>query len=363
MTLGWAVRPAPRPQPLPLECRIVGLAGFLCSVSLTTEATLLELKNAIEVRTGIPSHCQRLCHTDQELRKDEDLARMVSHRAVVDLTLVRRPEEQARWLRDLAAARSPVEWIRTAPERARGDREAVLAAVAQDGFAIRYAAPELRADREVVLAAVAQSGRALEHAAVDLQADREVALVAMAQDGRAFSCVPPELRGDREVMLLAIAQAEWTIELASQELRADREVVLAAVAQNRRALEHATRELREDLEFDFYCCSVLLRAGLLAVFLSPGFFLSGRTFAALCGVYSLLYSCSFFGASTPSGLLCYCISKVLSAHGWPAQAFNSCPRLNRLAPSLLRRRVKSCAQSFCRRNAAPDDLQANLVTQ
>ena len=40
----------------------------------------------------------------------------------------------------------------------------MLAAVAQDGSALRHASAELKADREVVQAAVAQNGWALEHA-------------------------------------------------------------------------------------------------------------------------------------------------------------------------------------------------------
>ena len=60
-------------------------------------------------------------------------------------------------------------------------KEQVLAAVAQDGFALGYASAELRADREVVLAAVAQSGSALEHASEALKADKEVVLAAVAQ--------------------------------------------------------------------------------------------------------------------------------------------------------------------------------------
>jgi hypothetical protein len=50
-------------------------------------------------------------------------------------------------------------------------RDEVLAAVAQDGYALRSASAELRADREVVLAAVAQNGDALQHASVELRAD------------------------------------------------------------------------------------------------------------------------------------------------------------------------------------------------
>ena len=52
-----------------------------------------------------------------------------------------------------------------------GNREVVLAAVREWGYALKHAAEPLRADREVVRAAVQQSGLALMDAAAPLQAD------------------------------------------------------------------------------------------------------------------------------------------------------------------------------------------------
>ena len=46
-------------------------------------------------------------------------------------------------------------------EKLRGDREVVLAAVKQNGNALKHAPEEWRGDREVVLAAVKQNGNAL----------------------------------------------------------------------------------------------------------------------------------------------------------------------------------------------------------
>ncbi len=60
-----------------------------------------------------------------------------------------------------------------APEY-RGDREIVLAAVRQDGLALKFANPELRADREIVLVAVRQTRYAVRHADRALQNDAQV---------------------------------------------------------------------------------------------------------------------------------------------------------------------------------------------
>ena len=50
------------------------------------------------------------------------------------------------------------------------DKARVLAAVKQDGWALRHVAEPLQADKEVVMAAVRQHGSALEYAAEPLRA-------------------------------------------------------------------------------------------------------------------------------------------------------------------------------------------------
>ena len=75
--------------------------------------------------------------------------------------------------------RSDPEVVRSA--RFQGDKEIVLAAVAQNAQALRYASLELQADKEVVLAAVTQCGWALGYASKTLQADQEVVVAATVQ--------------------------------------------------------------------------------------------------------------------------------------------------------------------------------------
>jgi len=128
----------------------------------------------------------------------------------------------------------------------RADREVVLAAVKQDGEALRYASEELRADREVVMPVVQRTGEALQYASQKLKADREVVLAAVQRDSRALRYASAEVRADREVVLAAVQQDGGALEFASKELRADREVVFAAVKQNGNALRFASQELRAE---------------------------------------------------------------------------------------------------------------------
>eukprot|EP01043_Picozoa_sp_COSAG02_P031744 COSAG02_NODE_2085_length_9885_cov_9.743946_6_plen_89_part_00 len=48
----------------------------------------------------------------------------------------------------------------------------MLAAVAQNRFALKYATAELKGDREIVLAAMAQDGSALKYATAELRRHR-----------------------------------------------------------------------------------------------------------------------------------------------------------------------------------------------
>ena len=75
-------------------------------------------------------------------------------------------------------------------------REVALAAVQQDGFALRYASEALRADREVALAAAKKNGFALYHASEALRADPEVVLAAVRQSGSALVYASEALRAD-----------------------------------------------------------------------------------------------------------------------------------------------------------------------
>jgi hypothetical protein len=58
-------------------------------------------------------------------------------------------------------------------EELKKDKEVVLAAVKQDGYALQYASEELKKDKEVVLAAVKQNGYALKYASEELKKDKE----------------------------------------------------------------------------------------------------------------------------------------------------------------------------------------------
>ena len=60
--------------------------------------------------------------------------------------------------------------LKYAKEEMQGDREVVMAAVAQNGWALDYATEEMKGNRQVVMSAVAQDGRALQFASEEMKA-------------------------------------------------------------------------------------------------------------------------------------------------------------------------------------------------
>jgi hypothetical protein len=123
------------------------------------------------------------------------------------------------------------------------DKEVVLAAVSQNGHALKHASEALRRDKEVV----EQDGRALEYASEALRGDKEVVLAAVKQDGLQLRHASA-LKNDKEVVLEAVKQDGRALLYASKALCGDKEVVLAAVAQNGFALRFASETLSYDFE-------------------------------------------------------------------------------------------------------------------
>ena len=148
------------------------------------------------------------------------------------------------------AAVKQEEWaLKYASEDLKGDKEFMMAAVTQEGVALEYASEELQGDKEVVLAAVTQNGVALEYASEDLQGDKEFMMAAVTQNGVALEFASDELQSDKEVVLAAVTQNGEVLKFASEELQGDKEVVLAAITQEGWALEYASEDLKADKQF------------------------------------------------------------------------------------------------------------------
>ena len=115
---------------------------------------------------------------------------------------------------------------------------AVRCNVQQHGYdALRHAAEWLKADKEAVLAAVQQNGWALHFAASALKADKEVVVAAVQQNAAAEGCSS------------RLQQYGEALQHAAAALKANKAVVMAEVQQSGYdALQHAAKALQDDQE-------------------------------------------------------------------------------------------------------------------
>tara|TARA_B110001450_G_scaffold161313_1_gene150349 strand:+ start:3869 stop:5998 length:2130 start_codon:yes stop_codon:yes gene_type:complete len=131
------------------------------------------------------------------------------------------------------------------------DHGFVLAAVIEDGNALRYAADELKADPEIVLAAVQQNGYALRYAAEALRADPEIVTDAVTQNGGALLYADEKLKADREIVLAAVQQCPHALNYAADKLKSDLNIVRAALQKkNKRSVPDEDEEDDDDDDDD-----------------------------------------------------------------------------------------------------------------
>jgi hypothetical protein len=83
-----------------------------------------------------------------------------------------------------------------AADDARDDFDVVMAAVSQNGLALRYASARLRDERAIVMAAVKQIGLALYHASVALRGDRAIVMAAVSQFSGSLMYASTELQNE-----------------------------------------------------------------------------------------------------------------------------------------------------------------------
>jgi len=104
-------------------------------------------------------------------------------------------------------------------------KQDILNILAKNFYGLQHY-PELRNNKEVVLEAVKQYGWALKYASDELRANKEVVIEAVKQDGYALRFASDELKANKEVVLGAVKQNRYALKYASDELQADKEVVL-----------------------------------------------------------------------------------------------------------------------------------------
>jgi len=131
------------------------------------------------------------------------------------------------------------------------DQEFALAAVQENGMALRYCSPSVGSNKDVVLAAVRENGDALQFASVTLQNDRDVVLAAVTQHGSALLYASHMFRIDLDIVLAAVASDGVSVQYLNLYIfptETQRQIMEIAVKNDGTALLYATGELKRDQE-------------------------------------------------------------------------------------------------------------------
>lgn len=120
-------------------------------------------------------------------------------------------------------------------QRFARDPDIVLAAVKQNGMALRHADPDLRGDFDIAFAAVQQDGNALQYVGRNLKANRDIVLAAIQRSGCVLQFADPALSRDMEFLMSAVTVNGLILSYLGGNAKT-REIVMAAVRQNGQAL-------------------------------------------------------------------------------------------------------------------------------
>ena len=136
------------------------------------------------------------------------------------------------------------------------DIDDVLAAVRQNGLALKYASANLQGNYDHVLAAVRQNGLALKYASANLQGNQDIVLAAVQKNGLALEFASPELQGNQDIVLTAVQQNDDALKFALDCLQLNHKFILAAVKSSptvlikvKAKLEKSFDRLLDDMPF------------------------------------------------------------------------------------------------------------------
>ena len=109
------------------------------------------------------------------------------------------------------------------------DKEVVMAAVKNHGYALEFASPSLKQDKEVVMAAVRNDGSAIQFAG-QLRFDHE--FIKTSFKNNMYALFYHHVMNNKELVLSAVSQMGSMIHHIPRHFFYDRDIICAAVKEN-----------------------------------------------------------------------------------------------------------------------------------
>lgn len=141
--------------------------------------------------------------------------------------------------------------IEHADDHFKKDRDTAIRAVRSNGYALSYIDQSFRGEKEIALIAVKQYGQSIAYAyndKIDLRTDRDVVMAAVHQYGFAISDAP-KFKSDKGVILEALKTFSGAVSYADSSLKKDESFMLQAVKIDPGAFACADQGLRASERF------------------------------------------------------------------------------------------------------------------
>lgn len=113
-------------------------------------------------------------------------------------------------------------------EKYKGDKEAVLATVTNDGSLLDCASPDFWREKDIMYAAVKSYPESLALGSDEILNNKDIVMLAVKQDGRLLQYASYELTNDSDVVLAAIGSSRDALKYASKYLQDSLHIVYAA---------------------------------------------------------------------------------------------------------------------------------------
>ena len=130
----------------------------------------------------------------------------------------------------------------------QNNSEVVMAAVNENGYALRFASKTLKGDRTIVIEAVKQNWRAILYATDELKNNNNFVLDCIDYSPNTLQYASSKLYDNADFMLSAVNKNAHLLYYASNKIKSNPEIVTAAVKKDGYSLQYASSALKDDPE-------------------------------------------------------------------------------------------------------------------
>eukprot|EP01080_Neovahlkampfia_damariscottae_P008162 gene8162-12622_t len=172
--------------------------------------------------------------------------------------------------------------LKYASQNMQSNEKIVTKALLHSGMALQYASEEIKSNREIVgiadnreivLIAVNQKGYAYDYISKRLQAEKGIACDAIKQDCFVYEMIPIQLKNDIDIGICIVQYYPNEYFSLSQSLRNNKEIMLQLVKSDEKMIKQIPSNLLNERNFVIKLATISLKNDLEVQMLVDGIYL------------------------------------------------------------------------------------------